>query len=102
MASADSPEYQDVVGNFLGLPVVVDPSIPTNGGAGTNEDKVYLLKTDDLWLFESAPRMEIFRETYADTVSVLFRCYAYVGTVLNRQLASIATLSGTGLVAPVF
>lgn len=102
MASADAPEYQGYVGNFLGLPVVVDPSLPTNLGAGTNQDRVYLLKQDDLWLFESQPRMEVFRETYADSVGVLFRCYAYVGTILNRQTASIAYVDGTGLTAPTF
>lgn len=102
MGSADAPEYQGYVGDFLGLPVVIDPSLPTNLGAGTNQDRVYLLKQDDLWLFESQPRMEVFRETYADSVGVLFRCYSYVGTILNRQTSSIAYVDGTGLTAPVF
>jgi HK97 family phage major capsid protein len=90
------------VGMFLGLPVVIDPLLPTNLGAGTNQDEVFLLKQDDLWLFESSPVAEVFREPYADSMGVLFRLYSYVGTILNRQTASIATMNGTGLVAPTF
>jgi HK97 family phage major capsid protein len=90
------------VGMFLGLPVVIDPLLPTNLGAGTNQDEVFLLKSDDLWLYESAPVADVFRGPYADSMGVLFRLYSYVGVILNRQSASIATLNGTGLVTPVF
>lgn len=90
------------VGMFLGLPVVIDPLISTNLGVGTNQDRVYLLKSDDLWLFESPVTAEVFREPYADSMGVLFRLYAYVGTVLNRQAFSIAYVDGTGLTSPTF
>jgi hypothetical protein len=63
---------------------------------------VFLLKKSDLWLFESPTRAEAFRETYAESVGVLFRLYAYVGTILNRYSSSIATMNGTGLIAPTF
>ena len=96
------PTVAGPVGTFLGLKVVIDPLIPTTLGAGVNEDRVYLLKQDDLWLFESPVTAEVFREPYADSMGVLFRLYAYVGTVLNRQTSSIAYIDGTGLVAPVF
>ncbi|MGZ6836773.1 MAG: phage major capsid protein [Blastococcus sp.] len=101
-ATAGGAKVQGLVGLFLGLPVYIDPNLPTNLGAGTNQDRVYLLKQDDLWLMESAPRMEVFRETYADSVGVLFRLYSYVGTILNRITSSIAYIDGTGLVAPTF
>jgi HK97 family phage major capsid protein len=90
------------VGMFLGLPVVIDPLLPTNLGAGTNQDEIFLLKQDDLWLYESAPVAEVFNQPYADSMGVLFRLYSYVGTILNRQPYSIATINGTGLVAPTF
>jgi HK97 family phage major capsid protein len=89
------------VGTWLGLPVIVDPLMPTTLGAGT-EDRIYLVKADDLWLFESAPQAEVFRATYADSLGVLFRIYGYIGTILNRQPFSIASISGTGLIAPTF
>ena len=91
-----------LVGTFHGLPVYIDPLVPTNLGAGTNQDVVYLLRTEDLVLFESQPKAEAFRETYADSLGVLFRMYAYVGTILNRHPESLGTISGTGLVAPTF
>lgn len=91
-----------MVGTLLGLPVYIDPLVPINLGSGTNQDNVYLLKTDDLILFESQPQSEAFRETYADSVGVLFRLFAYVGTMLNRHAESIGVLTGTGLVTPTF
>ena len=91
-----------LVGGFLGLPVYIDPNIPTNLGTGTNQDIVYLLKASDLWLFESTPQAESFRSPYAEQIGILFRLYNYAGTLLNRQSASIATLTGVGLVPPVF
>ena len=93
---------QGLVGYFHGLPVYIDPNVPTDQGAGTNQDLVYLLRTDDLVLFESEPRAEVFRETYADSVGVLFRMYGYVGTILNRHTESIGVITGTGLVTPTF
>jgi len=91
-----------LVGTFHGLPVYIDPLVPSNLGAGTNQDIVYLLRTDDLVLFESAPRAEAFRETYADSLGVLFRMYAYVGTILTRHTESLGVITGTGLVTPTF
>lgn len=98
----DASAPMGMVGYFHGLPVYIDPQVPVNLGAGTNQDIVYLLKTDDLVLFESQPQSEAFRETYADTVGVLFRMYAYIGTILNRHTESIGVITGTGLVTPTF
>jgi hypothetical protein len=102
MASSDGVTVQGLTGTLLGLPVYIDPQIPTNLGAGTNQDEVFLLKQDDLWLFESTPRAEAFREPYADSMGVLFRLFNYAGTILNRYTSSIATMNGAGLVAPTF
>lgn len=103
MAVTDTQaEVAGWTGTFLGLPVYIDPNVPTNLGASTNQDRIYLLKNDDLWLFESSPRADVFTQTYADSVGVLFRLYSYVATILNRFPASIAYVDGTGLVAPSF
>jgi hypothetical protein len=91
-----------MVGTLLGVPVVIDPLVPSNLGAGTNQDIVYLIKADDLVLLESGPQTEVFREPYADSLGVLVRLYGYVATVLNRHSESIASISGTGLVTPTF
>lgn len=101
-ADNPGPDVQGVAGRFLGLPVVIDPNLPVNLGAGTNQDEIFLVKADDLWLFESQPKAEVFREPYADSVGVLFRLYSYAGTILNRYGSSIATMNGAGLVTPTF
>lgn len=43
-------------GSVLGLEVWTDPNVPTNLGAGTNQDAVLMFKRDDIWLWESALR----------------------------------------------
>jgi HK97 family phage major capsid protein len=93
---------QGSVGSLQGLPVYVDPNIPTNLGAGTNEDRVIILRTDDVILFEGTPRSEAFRETNAANLSVLLRFYNYVAIHASRYPKSISVLSGVGLVPPTF
>ena len=103
IATNDSvANVQGSAGRFLGLPVVLDPNIPTNLGAGTNQDEIFLIKADDLWLFESTPRAEAFTAPYAESLGILFRLYNYAGLILYRYGSSIATMNGAGLVAPSF
>ena len=89
-------------GTLQGLPVYLDANIPTNLGAGTNEDRVIIVKHDDIRLYESAPKAEVFRETKADQGSVLVRLYEYAALHSARYPASISVISGTGLVTPTF
>lgn len=104
VGTVDSTPAAGMTGmTFLGLPVFIDPQLPTNlGAAPSNQDEVFLLKQDDLWLFESPVVPEVFREPFAGSLGVLFRLYSYVGTILNRYGTSIATMNGTGLSAPTF
>jgi len=93
---------QGRVGTLQGLPVFVDPSIPTTLGAGTNEDRIIIARSTDVLFYESAPRSETFRETKADQLSVLLRFYAYCAIHAGRYPKSISVISGTGLAAPTF
>jgi HK97 family phage major capsid protein len=102
MGTNDGVQLPGAAGRLLGVDVYLDPNLPTNLGAGTNQDVVFLLKASDLWLFESTPQAEAFRSPYAESLGILFRLYSYAGTILNRQTASIAKLSGAGLIAPTF
>jgi len=90
------------VGSMQGLPVFVDANIPTNLGAGTNEDVVIVLKADDVKLYEGALRTETSRENQFKNASVVFRLYNYAMIHSERQPKSIAIISGTGLVTPTF
>lgn len=99
VGSAGGDVAQGSAGTFANLPVFLDPSIPVNVGAGTNQDSVIVLRGDDSWLFESDIRLEAFDSTYADQASILYRCMSY-STLLHRLPGSISVINGTGLVAP--
>ena len=93
---------QGFVGTLQGLPVYQDPNIPTNLGAGTNEDRIIIMRTDDTILFEGNPRAESFREPLAAQLSVLLRFYNYIALHGSRYPLSTSVISGTGLVTPTF
>jgi len=90
---------EGLAGTLLGLPVYLDANIPTNTGAGTNQDPVIVLKADDVHFYESAPKAESFTATLANQGSVLFRAYAY-HAIVARYGKSVAVVNGTGLVNP--
>jgi HK97 family phage major capsid protein len=92
---------QGPVGVMFNLPVIIDPNIPTNLGAGTNQDPIIVVKADDTWLYEGALRTEVFPQTYAGQMSILARCYNYVA-MATRLSQSIAIINGTGLTPPTF
>jgi HK97 family phage major capsid protein len=102
IAQAGGVVSQGRVGVLQGLPVYVDPNIPTNLGTGTNEDRIIIVRSGDVIFYESTPRSETFRETKADQLSVLLRFYAYCALHASRYPKSISVVSGTGLVAPTF
>jgi hypothetical protein len=62
---------QGVVGALQGVDVVIDSQIPTNLGAGTNQDAVIVMRAADQILWEGSLKAEAFRETKADQLSVL-------------------------------
>jgi HK97 family phage major capsid protein len=91
-----------VVGNIMGLDVIVDPQVPTNLGAGTNQDPIIVFRSSDSILWEGTPHAEAFRETKADQLSVLLRFYRYAAFTTARYSKSVSVINGTGLVAPTF
>ncbi|MGK4582019.1 phage major capsid protein [Kitasatospora sp. HPMI-4] len=84
-------------GRIAGLDVYLDANIPTNLGTGTNEDRVLVLKSDDVRLWESHIRAEAFQQTYANQMSVFVRLYNYASFQAARYPGSISVISGTGL-----
>ncbi len=93
---------EGMAGTMQGLPVVVDANIPTNLGAGTNQDVIIVAKYDDLYLWEGALNADIFPQTFAQNASLYARIYAFVAFQAARFPASIAIIGGTGLIAPSF
>lgn len=102
VGNLDQQASQGLAGRMLGLPVYLDATLPVNGGAGTNQDTIVVAKMDDLWLWEGQVRAEAFQQTYAQNMSVLVRLYNYAAFQAGRYAQSIATITGTGAIAPVF
>lgn len=97
-----TPVAQGQVGTMLGLPVYVDPNLPSNLGVATNQDEVFVLRRDDLELWETALQAASFDATYANQNSVLFRVLGYAAFIPDRYSASVQVIGGTGLVQPTF
>jgi HK97 family phage major capsid protein len=93
---------ENVVGSIQGVPVIVDASIPTNKGAGTNQDEVYVYRADNLYLWESTPTLRILSEVLSGKLEVRFQLYGYYTPIFGRLPKSISKITGTGLVTPTF
>jgi HK97 family phage major capsid protein len=102
IADAGTVAAQGAVGQMAGLPVYVDPNLPTNLGAGTNQDPVLVMRAEDVYLWESDVTMASFDAPYSDSMGVLFRVHGYSALIPNRYPASIAVINGSGLVTPAY
>jgi HK97 family phage major capsid protein len=102
IADAASVAAQGPVGEMAGLPVYVDPNLPINLGAGTNQDPILVLRAEDIWLWESDVTLASFDAPYSDSLGVLFRAHGYTAMIGGRYPASIAVVNGTGTVTPAY
>jgi len=102
LANRDDNQGVGHVGQVLGMDVFTDANIPTNLGAGANQDIVLTMVSDDIILWESPLQAEAFEAPYADTMGVLYRIFNYSALIPDRYLASLGQITGTGLVPPVF
>jgi HK97 family phage major capsid protein len=93
---------QGIAGTMLGLPVYLDANIPTNLGAGTNEDIIVVFRPSDCRLWEGPLRTRVLQEVLSGTLAVRFQLYAYSAFMAGRYPAAISTVGGTGLVTPAF
>jgi HK97 family phage major capsid protein len=98
-AVTGEPVAQGYAGTLAGLPVYVDPNIPQNLGAATNQDQVFVLRRGDHWLYETPIEATTWEATYASQNSVLFRVLGFAAFI-TRYSASAQVIDGTGLVTP--
>jgi HK97 family phage major capsid protein len=86
-----------------GLPVIKDPNIPTNLGAGTNEDRIIITRREDLLFMESgAPVVRAFEEVLSGTLQVRVQAFGYIAFTAERVSGAISTWLLTGLTTPSF
>ncbi|MGE3445904.1 MAG: phage major capsid protein [Acidimicrobiia bacterium] len=89
-----------VVGTMMGLPVVTDASVPTNLGAGTNEDAIICARIPDI-LYTQDPLLQFTFEQALTTAPGQIRLAAgrVALFIAGRYPAAISVVRGTGLIA---
>src|SRR6478672_7117278 len=50
---------------------------PTTKGAGTNQDEVFVIRADQLYLWESPPKLRLLEQTKAEKLEVLAQIWGY-------------------------
>lgn len=87
-----------------GMAVVVDNNLPTNLGAGTNEDSIVVVPTEESFLWEdpNAPQFIRAEQAAAASLGVLIVLYGYFAYTLRRYANSHQEITGTGLITPTF
>lgn len=96
-ATAGDLNAQGQVGTMLGLPVYIDPNIPTDLGTGTDEDIIIVGRFSDSMLWESDVRTRSLVTPGSDSLSVRLQLYTYAAMTAERYPASITVVTGTGL-----
>lgn len=85
-----------------GLPVIVDPNVPTNLGVSTNEDRVIVTRIEDHVLWEQAPRVFSFEQAVNPPATIRLAVYGVSAFTAGRYPSASSLMVGTGLVAPSF
>ncbi len=91
-----------VAGTLAGLPVFTDGNIPSNLGAATNQDEIFVIHRQSHWLMEGPTMVRALPQTLGNQLSILLQVYRYVVVFGNRYPDATAVVGGTGLVTPVF
>jgi HK97 family phage major capsid protein len=102
LVQAAGVQDQGMVNNFSGLGIVIDANVRSTDGAGTNQDEIYVLRSQDLVLWEGELQARVMSEVLSNTLTVRLQLYAYSAFASGRFPKSISVISGTGLVAPSF
>lgn len=88
-------------GYLFGVPVVLDGTVPTNLGAGTNETCIIVGAFKDAYLFEDnagAPAQLRVEQPLADQLGIRFVAYGYSAFAGGRFPSAFSLVTGTGLI----
>lgn len=97
-------DYAGANRQLFGVPVVLDGNIPTNLGAGANEDVILGVTADELHLWEdpAAPLFVRAEQPGVSNLQVTLVVYGYSAFTAGRYPGAHGVVSGTGLVTPTF
>jgi len=90
--------------SLMGLPIIADANIITNGGAGANQDQIYCVNANEMHLWEQAgsPFALNFDATGAGSLTIKSVVYGYSAFTAGRYPGAVSVINGTGLIAPTF
>jgi len=99
MGTGHAEGYGGPVGALGGLPVYTDANIPTNLGAGTNQDDIIVIASPAviLWEDNNAPVTLAFEQQAGTALQVQLVCYGYSAFTAGRYPAASGVVSGAGL-----
>jgi hypothetical protein len=85
----DSLNAQGPIGKILGLDLVLDPNISSDGGV----ESAFVFRADDLIVFTSGMRAQVHQDTYAYELGILLSLWSYDG-LIARYPNAIIELTG--------
>jgi HK97 family phage major capsid protein len=85
------------VGSILGIPVYLDSSIPTNLGAGTDEDRIIVGVFREAMLFSGAPQFSLSTEAEFLRDQTLVKVTQDIAFTAERYPGAFSVVSGTAL-----
>jgi HK97 family phage major capsid protein len=93
--------YGVAAGEVAGIPVVVDAGIPTDLGAGSNEDNIIVANRADLVLMEQggSPLMLRYESVGSGTLTTRMVVFGYSAFTAGRYPGGICKIQGTLLSA---
>jgi HK97 family phage major capsid protein len=96
--------YEGSGADLLSGSVILDRNLPTNLGAGTNEDPIIGVDASEchLWEDPNAPLLIRAEQTGAGSLTVKFVVYGYSAFTAGRYPLATGDITGTGLVTPTF
>ncbi|MGH3041021.1 MAG: phage major capsid protein, partial [Gaiellaceae bacterium] len=103
-AVGEAAKYGQVVGTTHSLPIITDANLPTNLGAGTNEDVIIITSNPELvlwWEGDGMP-LQLRFEQVAPPQTIRLAVWGYSAFTAGRYPAASAVISGTGLIPPTF
>jgi HK97 family phage major capsid protein len=89
---------------LMGLPIIADANVLTDGGAGYDQDEIYCVTAPEFHLWEQAgsPFALNFDATGAGSLTIKSVVYGYAAATAGRYPGAFSKIAGTGLVAPTF
>lgn len=90
------------VESFGGLKVILDGNVGVLYGASTNEDEVYVVASQDLYLAEGPLMAKVYEDIGSGSGLIRIQIYAASALLSKRYPGSISVIAGTGLTSPTW